>query len=84
MTVRATIVVRRIDAAIASEVKVVRAAIVRRSRPIVAAATDTDQTAIVVVAITRSRIPYSRCATEFTREVYALVGTIVSVRESGT
>ena len=55
MTVRAIVVVRRIDVAIVVEVQVVGVVIVRRSRPIVAVVADIVETAIVVVAITRSR-----------------------------
>lgn len=54
---RAIVVVRRIDVAIAGEVQVVRDVAVRRGRPIVAAATDIVETAIGNVATTRSRIP---------------------------
>ena len=56
-TVRAKVVARRIDVAIAAEVQVVRVVAVRRGRPIVADATDNEETAIVFAAITRSRIP---------------------------
>lgn len=55
VAVRAIVVVRRIDVAIVVQVQVVRVVIVRRSRPIVAVASDIVQTAVVVVAITRSR-----------------------------
>jgi len=55
LTVRAIVVVRRIDVAIVVEVQVVRVVAVRRGRPIVAVVTDIVQTAIVVVAIPRSR-----------------------------
>ena len=54
MTVRAIVVVRRIDVAIVVEVQVVRVVAVRRCRPIVAVVADIVQTAVVVVAITRS------------------------------
>ena len=54
-TVRAIAVVRRIDLAIAVEEQVVRVVAARRGRPIVAVVTDIVETAIVVVAITRSR-----------------------------
>ena len=54
---RATVVGRRKDVAIVAEVQVVRVVAVRRGRPIVAVATDIAETAIVVVAITRNRIP---------------------------
>ena len=50
-------VARRIDAAIVVEEQEGRVVTVRRSRPIIAAAPDIEQTAAVVVAITRSRIP---------------------------
>ena len=53
--VRAIVVVRRIDVAIVVEVQVVRVIAVRRCRPIVAVVADIVETAIVVVAITRSR-----------------------------
>ena len=55
--VRAIAVVRRNDFAIAVEDQVVRVVAVRRGRPIVADATDNEETAIVSAAITRSRIP---------------------------
>ena len=55
VAVRAIVVVRRIDVAIVVEVQVVSVVIVRRSRPIVAVASNIVQTSIVVVAITRSR-----------------------------
>ena len=55
MTVRAIVVVRRIDVAIVVKVQVVRVVAVRRSRPIVAVVADIVETDIVVVAITRSR-----------------------------
>ena len=50
---------RRQDVARAAAVQdeVVRFAIIRRSRPIVAVVADIAQTAVDVVAITRSRIP---------------------------
>ena len=53
----AVAVVRRIDIAKFVEAQGVRAAIVRRSRPIEDVVADIAETAIVVVAITRSRIP---------------------------
>ena len=53
MTVRA-IVVRRIDVAIVVEVQVIRVVIIRRSRPIVAVVADIVETAVIVVATTRS------------------------------
>ena len=55
VAVRAIVVVRRIDGAIVVEVQVVRVVIVRRSRPIVAVVANIVETAIIVVAITRSR-----------------------------
>ena len=76
-TVRAIVVVGRKDAATAAEVQVVRAAIVRRSRPIDAVVADIDETAIAVAAITRSRVPDGRCRTELAGEVHAFVGAIV-------
>ena len=60
-TVRAKVEARRIDVAIAAEVQVVRVVAVRRSRPTDAVVTDTVQAAIVVAAITRSRIPDGTC-----------------------
>lgn len=54
MAIRAIVVVRWIDVAIVVEVQVVRVVTVRRSRPIVAVVADIVETAIVVVAITRS------------------------------
>jgi hypothetical protein len=54
LAIRAIVVVRWIDVAIVVEVQVVRVVTVRRSRPIVAVVADIVETAIVVVAITRS------------------------------
>lgn len=48
---------RRIDIATIVVVQAVRVAVDRRGRPIAAAETDIVETAIEVVAITRSRIP---------------------------
>ena len=76
-TVRAKVVARRIDAARAVEVQAVRAVAVRRSRPIVAVATDKAQAATVGVAITRSRIPDSGSTAELAGEVHAFIGTAV-------
>ena len=59
-TVRATAGDRRIDAAIVVEAQIARAVIVRRSRPRGAAVADIAETAIAVVAITRSRVPDGR------------------------
>ena len=77
MTVRASVVVRRNDAAIAVEVQAVRVVIERRSRPTVAAEADTVETAIDAVATTRSRIPDGRCAAELAGEVHTFVGAVV-------
>ena len=60
-TVRAIDVVRRTDVAIVVEGQVVRGEAVRRSRPIVAEAADTVETATVAEAKTRSRIPDGTC-----------------------
>ena len=76
LTDRASVPFRRIDVAIAVEVKDVRAAIVSRSRPIVAAEADIVETAIVV-AITRSRIPDGGRRAELAREVHTFVGAVV-------
>ena len=57
VTVRAIDADRRIDVAIVVEAQAVRSAIARRSRPIVAVAANNVETAVVAVAITRSRIP---------------------------
>ena len=57
MTVRAIVVARRTDGAMAEDPQTVRGAAVRRCRPVVAVVTDIVETAIAVVAITRSRIP---------------------------
>jgi hypothetical protein len=78
LTVRASAaVVRRTDEAIAAEDQVVRVENGRRSRPIVALIADIVETAIAVVANTRSRIPDGGCATEFTREGHAFIGAVV-------
>ena len=79
MTVRARAAARRTDAAIVVEVQAVRVVIARRSRPIAAVAADKAETAIVVVATTRSRVPDGLIYTELAGEVYAFVGTIVCV-----
>ena len=76
LTVRATAAFRRIDVAIVVEAQVVRAAIARRSRPIVAVVADTVETE-VDAAITRSRIPDGRCAAELAGEIPAIVGSVV-------
>ena len=57
LTVRSKVVARRIDVAIEVELQVARAVTDRRSRPIVAVAADIVQTAVDVVATTRSRVP---------------------------
>ena len=57
----------------------VREVIERRSRPKVAVAADIEETAIEVVAITRSRIPDGGCASKLTGEVHTFVGVVVSV-----
>ena len=77
---RATIVAARTDAAIVVGVQVGRvAAAVSRSRPIVAVVTDTDQTADVPAAKTRSRVPDGRSTTKFAGEVHALVSAVIVV-----
>ena len=59
VTVRAIVAARRMDVAIAVEEQAEREAANRRSRPIEFVAADNAETAIVAVAITRSRIPDS-------------------------
>ena len=59
------------------EVQGVRDETARRSRPTVAVAADTAETAIVEVAITRSRIPDGRYRTELAEEVQACVGAVI-------
>ena len=73
LAVRAIAAERRIDAAIAEEVQVVRAVATRRCRPIAAEVVDTAQTAIAAAAITQSRVPDGRCAAELAGEVHAFV-----------
>ena len=72
---------RQTDAAIVAEVQVVRSvaiAAVRRRRPIVGAVvTDTVETAIGVVARTRSRVPDGGSTTELAGEVHAFICAIV-------
>ena len=77
--VRTIVVVRRRDADIVEEVQAVRVVTVRRSRPIVAGVADIVETARVVDAITRSRIPDGRCAAELAGEVHAFVSAIVAI-----
>ena len=79
VTERAIVVCRRIDAATAAEVQAVRAGDIRRGRPVAVEVVDTVQTAIVVVAINRSRVPDGLVIAKFTREIHALIGTVVSV-----
>ena len=73
--------VRRIDVVIVVEAQVIRVVAivvaVRRRRPTVAVASDKAQTATVVEAITRSRIPDGTCGTKLAGEVHALVGTVI-------
>lgn len=76
-TVRAIIVVRRIDPAIVAEEQAVRAVTVRRSRPIGAVVADIAETAIIAVAMTRSRVPNYGCTAELSGEVHAFVSAIV-------
>ena len=71
----------QIDVVFIVEVKVVRVAIARRSRPIEAAIADIVETAIVVVEITRSRIPDGRGTTELAGEVHTLASGVISVIE---
>lgn len=70
VAVRAIAVARRRDVAKVVEGQEVRDVIVRRSRPTVAEVADIAQTAVEVVARTRSRIPD-------TGEIHASVGAIV-------
>ena len=60
-------------------VDVVRAAIARRSRPIVAAVADIEETANAAAATTRSRVPDSGITAELSGEVHAFIGTAVGV-----
>ena len=80
-TERAIAVFRRIDVAKVVEEQAARADIATRSRPIAAVAvaevTDTEQTAIDVAAITRSRVPDGRFSAELAGEVHAIVDKIV-------
>ena len=76
MAVHAKVEARRRDEAIV-EVQAVRVITVRRSRPIVAGASDTAQTAEVVEAKTRSRVPDSRGRTKLAGKIHAFVGTII-------
>ena len=76
-TVRAIAIDRRKDVATAVEAQAVRAVIVWRSRPTAAAVAETVETAIVAVAITRSRVPDGRCAAELAGEVHAFVGAVI-------
>jgi hypothetical protein len=79
MTERAIGVVRRIDVAIAADYQSARFDIpVRRSRPIEASDTDKVETAIIVGATTRSRIPDSLIWAKITGEIYAFVPAIVA------
>ena len=77
MTARAIVVVRRIDVAIVAEAQVVRAEAVRRCRPIVAVVADIEETAMVVEAITRSRIPDGRSRSELAGEVHTFISAVV-------
>ena len=70
---------RRIDGVIAAEDQAVRIVAVRRCRPIAATAADMVENAIVVEAITRSRIPDGRCRTKLAGEVHAFVSAVVWV-----
>ena len=81
LTVRAIVAVRRIDVAKVVEVQAERVVTVRRSRPIVAVVADMVETAIVVAAITRSRIPDGLICAELAGEVHAFVGAVVVVVE---
>ena len=76
-TARAIAAARRIDVAIVAEEQVVRVVTARRSRPAVAVEADIAETAIVAVAITRSRVPNGACRTEPAGEVHAFVSAAV-------
>ena len=77
LTVRAIAAVRRTDVANVVEAQAAREVAGRRCRPKVAVAADKAETADVVVAITRSRIPDGTCGAELTGEVHAFIGTVV-------
>ena len=75
---RATVAVRRKDAATAVEVQAVRAVAARRGRPIVAVA-DTAEAATAAVAITRSRVPDGGSTAELAGEVHAFIGAVICI-----
>ena len=77
VTAREIAAVRRTDVAIGGEGQDVREDIVRRSRPIVAVAADTEQIPIAVAAITRSWVPDDGSTSELAGEVYAFVGDVI-------
>ena len=76
-TARAIVAVGRSEVAIVAEVQAARAAAARRSRPTVAVDADKVETAIVVVAITRSRIPDGLVRAKLAGEVHTFVGAVV-------
>ena len=77
MADRAIAAAQRMDDGIVHDVQAVRVVISRRSRPIVAVAANTADTATITVAITRSRVPYSVCRAEPAGEVHSRVGAVV-------
>ena len=77
--VRAIAAVGRIDVATVAQAQAARVVIDRRSRPIVAVASDIVQTAVAVEATTRSRIPNCRGRTKLAGKIHTSLGTIVGM-----
>lgn len=82
-TVRAIVEAHRIDSAIEVEAQVVREVAARRCGPMAAVVADIVETASAVVAITRTRVPYSRCRTKLAGEVHAFVCIVVWIATKG-
>ena len=51
----------------------------RISRPAVAVGADIAETAILAVAITRSRVPNGACRTELAGEIHAFVAAVIGI-----
>ena len=73
LTICAEAVGRRVDIAIVVEVEEVRVEVIGRTGPPAAAGADTDEAAIVVFHITRSRIPNRTGAAKLVAEVHSFI-----------
>ena len=83
-TVSTIIAVRRKDEAIEVKIKVVREAVFRRCRPIVATFANIMKTAVIDTAAARCRVPYGRGWTKIARKVHALITFLLFKKDKET